>query len=422
MRAAPPLSIPDPASSGVTTDAAAPTDDRIWIVLGLAVTAQTAGSIVSQGVYTLVPFWKEAFGLSQASAAAAVTVMNAGQILSMISLGRAIDRHGERAVVALTMTAMGAMALLAAALATTWPVLLALLLALGAFYASVQPGGTRAILRWFPPQHRGLATGFRQAAVPLGTAIAALLLPMLTAAHGWQAAVAAQGIIGIAGGGLFWLFYREEGTEPAVTRGAQIPMGQLVRTLGATHGFRLVLAAGIAMSAFQFTFTAHAISFMAEGLGLGLMLAASLFAATQVVGIPGRVMLPWLSDRLWSGRRARSLGWMMAACTAATAALLLLPPDAPAWMLWGVLGTLGLFGIGWFPLYILQIAEMAPKTAIASTVSLATTLCMVAMSLAPWLFGLVVDLSGYPLAWSVLIAPVALLAAPLCRLPSRPPV
>jgi MFS family permease len=421
MRATSPLSVADPAPPGDAANAAAPADRRIWVVLGLAVTAQTAGSIVSQGVYTLVPFWKEAFGLSQASAAAAVTVMNAGQILSMIVLGRAIDRHGERAVVALTMAAMGAMALLAAAFATTWPVLLVLLLALGAFYASVQPGGTRAILRWFPPQHRGLATGVRQAAVPLGTAIAALLLPMLTAAHGWQAAVAAQGIIGIAGGGLFWLFYREEGAKAAAERGAQIPMGQLVRTLRATCGFRLVLAAGIVMSAFQFTFTAHAISFMAEGLGFGLMLAASLFAATQVVGIPGRVMLPWLTDRVWPGRRIRSLGWIMGACAMATVAFLLLPPDAPSWMLWGMLGTLGLVGIGWFPLYILQIAEMAPKTAIASTVSFATTLCMVAMSLAPWLFGLVVDLSGYRLAWGLLVAPVALLAVPLCRLPARPP-
>ncbi|MFX5693429.1 hypothetical protein ABTE17_22375, partial [Acinetobacter baumannii] len=77
-----------------------------------------------------------------------VTVMNAGQIVSMIGLGRAIDRHGERAVVALTMTAMGLVALAAGAFVSSYAALLALLLVMGGFYASVQPGGTRAILRW----------------------------------------------------------------------------------------------------------------------------------------------------------------------------------------------------------------------------------------------------------------------------------
>jgi predicted MFS family arabinose efflux permease len=81
---------------------------------------------------------------------------------------------------------------------------------------------------------------------------------------------------------------------------------------------------------------------------------------------------------------------------------------------------LGLFGIGWFPIYILQIAETAPKSSIASTVSLATTLCMIAMALGPFIFGLLVDLAGYRLAWGVLIAPVLLTAVPLCRsLPRR---
>ena len=101
------------------------------------------------------------------------------KILSMFALGRAIDSYGERVIVGLTMVMMGLTALAAAAFVTSFPMLLLMIMVLGAFYASVQPGGTRAILRWFPPEHRGVATGFRQASVPLGTAIAALVLPAL---------------------------------------------------------------------------------------------------------------------------------------------------------------------------------------------------------------------------------------------------
>jgi sugar phosphate permease len=173
------------------------------------------------------------------------------------------------------------------------------------------------------------------------------------------------------------------------------------------------------MSAFQFTFTAHAILFMAEQLNRGLVAAAGLFAAAQLLGIPARVLTPWISDRCWPARRARSLAVVMALAAATAVLFLALPPDAPDGLLFGVLGALGLFGIGWFPLYILEIAEMAPRGAIAATVSLATTVCMVAMSLVPLLFGLAVDFWGYQAAWVLLTAPVALLVVPLCRLRPR---
>src|SRR6266581_4844799 len=78
-----------------------------WVVLGIAVTAQTAASMVSLGVYVLVPFWQSAYQLSQASVALAVSAMNVGQILVMVRLGLTNNRYGERRVVALTMVAMG---------------------------------------------------------------------------------------------------------------------------------------------------------------------------------------------------------------------------------------------------------------------------------------------------------------------------
>jgi MFS family permease len=412
-----PTSEPDVPASPIPV-AASRLGAPMWTVLGLAVVAQTAGSIVSQGVYTLVPFFRDAFDLSQAEAALAVTVMNGGQILSMFTLGRLIDRHGERTVVAVTMTGMGLMAIAGASLATGYLSLLLSLLLLGMFYASVQPGGTRAILRWFPPEHRGLATGFRQAAVPLGTAIAAAFLPYLAATEGWRSAVLAQGVIGITGGLFFWLFYRE-GDLAEGRKAPAIPVRELLSTLGRDPAFWPLIAAGIAMSAFQFTFTASAISFMSDRFAITLVASAGLFALVQIIGIPGRVLLPMFVDRIWPGRRERCLGWVMAICTVTTITFMLLPVGTPAWALYGVLALLGIFGIGWFPLYILQMAEIAPKAAIASTVSFATTLCMIAMSTGPFIFGFIVDAFGYTAAWTALILPVALVVPRLLSLPDR---
>lgn len=401
-----PESLPETAGESVRQDSY-----FLWRVLAIAMSAQVAGSLVSQGVYTLVPFWKSAFNLSQGEAALAVTFMNAGQICSMFVLGRAIDRYGERIVVAITMLAMALMAVLAAYIADQFIELLLFMLVLGGFYAAVQPGGTRAIMRWFPPHRRGLATGFRQAAVPIGTAAAAFLLPMLAFHFGWRSAMLAQAAVGVLGAGLFWFFYHDdEVLETKSSASTQsIPIIMLIRILHHTPGFWPVLAAGVAMSAFQFTVTAHAISFLSEHFKVAVLAGAGIFSLAQLMGIPGRILLPWLTDHTWPGYRSRSLGWIMLAAGCSAVLLTVLPQDAPVWLVTMGFILFGLFGIGWFPLYVLQVAEMAPRQAIAATVSFATTFCMIAMTLAPFGFGIIVDWTGgYRLAWLVLVAPVFL--------------
>ncbi|HEV7266847.1 MAG TPA: hypothetical protein VGN83_18310 [Falsiroseomonas sp.] len=64
-------------------------DAYIWAVLAIVVGTQTAGSFVAQGVYLLVPFWRDALGVNLAAAALAVTAMNGAQIGTMFLLGRA---------------------------------------------------------------------------------------------------------------------------------------------------------------------------------------------------------------------------------------------------------------------------------------------------------------------------------------------
>jgi MFS family permease len=408
------------ALSSLAAAPPAPADPYIWAVLAVAVATQAAGSVVAQGVYILVPFWRDAFGVSLASASLAVTVMNGAQIATMFVLGRAIDRHGERTVVGLAMLGMAIAMGGAAALADSLPALLLCMAFLGGTYAAVQPGGTRAIMRWFPPRHRGLATGFRQAAVPFGTMIAAALLPFLAARHGWHAAAWAGAGISLLGAVLFWGLYREGGEVTAKVE-KPLPLPALVRAVGRDAAFWPVLRLGIAMSAFQFTLTAHVIGFMADGLGLGLVLAASLFAGVQLAGIPGRVLLPWLSDRLRPGQRVQSFSIVSLLGAGAAAGLAALPAGAPLPLLAAILVVLGLFGIGWFPLYLLQVAESAPKGSIASTVVFATTLCMVVMALGPFIFGLVVDQFGYAAAWAMLILPVVATAVPLLSHGSKRP-
>ena len=79
------------------------------------------------------------YHLTAATAGLASAAMHAGPIVSMLVLGSAIDRYGERWVVALTMMAMGIASLGAALLHPNYPLLLVFILAMGAFYGSILP-------------------------------------------------------------------------------------------------------------------------------------------------------------------------------------------------------------------------------------------------------------------------------------------
>lgn len=392
--------------------AAISADPAIWSILAIAVGTQAAGSIVSQGIYILVPFWREAFGITLASASLAVTVMNGVQIMTMYSFGRAIDTYGERKVVGLAMLGM-ALAMAGAALfANNLVTLLICMAFLGGTYSAVQPGGTRAIMRWFPPHRRGIATGFRQAAVPFGTMIAAAVLPFFAARYGWHMAAWIGAGVSLFGAALFWGLYRE-GDKIASKSATPLPLRTLIRTVGKEASFWPVLRLGIAMSAFQFTFTAHVISYLVDHFNLSIVVASSVFAATQFAGIPGRILLPWLSDYYRPSSRMHTLGMISLIAAAAAVFLAILPVSTSLASILSVLIILGFFGIGWFPLYLLEIAEAAPKSSIASTVAFASTLCLAVMALGPYIFGLIAGNFGYKFAWAALIVPVLLTGSQL---------
>lgn len=401
---------------GVGKRAIAEGDSYRWIVLGVAVAAQSLTAVVSQGTYTLIPFWKAEYSLSQASAALPGLFLNGGQTVSMLFLGRAIDRYGERSVVGAGVAAMSLAAFGAAMLASSYLVLLLFLALVGVFYASVQPGGTRAIIRWFPSRQHGVAIGIRQAAFPLGTALAAATLPLMAHRYGWTTAMRAASACGLAGGVFFAAFHRDgsAGWRRAGLQARSTLIGNL-KVVMKNAALRPVLVAGIVLAGFQFTFAAHAVTFSSIRLKTDIVTASLAFAVAQGVGIVARIGLPWASDCFWPGQRMRSLSRTICLAGASAFALLLLPIHSSPGLTWIVFAGVGLFGIGWYPLWMAEIAELAPRNALAWTISFAMTLNLLSMSLAPLLFGVIIDWLGYSTAWAVLTAILILAAFNLRR-------
>jgi sugar phosphate permease len=425
MTSSPPLSVPPVATrQGYSGLSATRPEIYRWVVLGVAITAQTAAAVTTQGLQALIPFFQQAFHLSLASATLTISAVMIGATLSTLFMGNAVDRYGERIVVGFTMAAMGAATIVAATIDPSYGVLLLILALVGVLNGAVQPGGTRAIVLWFSDKLRGLAMGLRQASLSLGGALGAAMLPLLAIRFGWSAGVLAQGVVAIAGGMIFWLFYRDRSQQQQAdsVHVAAPTLRALLRLIIKHTTLRSLMIAGTAMVALQYTFLAHVVLYLTNQLQIPLIDAEFLLALVQTTGIIGRAFLTWLTDKIWPDQRLRTLKWTMLACVAGLIILSWLPAHPPTWLLFVLCAWLGFLGIGYYPLFLIQVAELAPQSAIASTVSVAITLNNVAVALGPPAFGLIVGLTGsYQLGWMVL-AGVALVTTNLLRARADPEV
>lgn len=114
------------------------------------------------------------------------------------------DRHGERWIVGGGSVLLGASMLFAYPV-TNYTYVVAILLFVGIWYGTAQPGGSKAIVKWFPPQRRGLAMGIRQTGIPIGGALASSTLPFFFYEYGLPSVILVQAIVAISGG--YCLFY-----------------------------------------------------------------------------------------------------------------------------------------------------------------------------------------------------------------------
>ncbi|MBO0806445.1 MAG: MFS transporter, partial [Nocardiopsaceae bacterium] len=154
---------------------------RRWWILGLGMAAQAASCVFIYGFPYLLPELRRALTLPLGSASLLITCPLIGVVLALIAWGAAADAFGERLVIAaglaVAAAALGAAALDMASGAHGAVSLGIWLVVAGAGGASVNAASGRLVLGWFGAAERGLAMGARQTAQPLGTMLAAAVLP-----------------------------------------------------------------------------------------------------------------------------------------------------------------------------------------------------------------------------------------------------
>ncbi len=375
-----------------------------WWVLGITTLVQLTAALASLGIGAWGPYAKLRWGLSDSHIGLLAATANGATIAGLFLLAPRLDRIGERRLISggllVLALAMGLLGTCGGPLSSAL-----IMLMIGAGYTPIQPAGGKAVFQWFPARQRGLAMGVRQAALPLGGAVAAAVIPPLIDGQGWNGAMLWLATAMLACALLFGLSYRPAAAAAASRSGRG--WIALWRAYGGDPGFRQVAAIGCVLVAAQTALSLYWMLFLMARYHHPLAQAARALLLLQAAGTLGRLGLAAASDHVAGGRKTIVFG-----AGFGMTALLLILSVLPAWppgLAGGLLtGGLGFIAFGWYAPWLTWVAERADASRIGEALGLAMAINQIAIAAAPLACALLLRLhGGYTPVWAGLSALVA---------------
>jgi MFS family permease len=312
----------------------------------------------------------------------AVAVQRVGGAVLAWPLGRVADRVGPTAAM---RTAAGLAALSALGIAVfvrSYLGLAVLLLVSGASNALGQTAANLALVRAVPGHRQGTAFGIKQSALPVGSLLAGLTVPLIGLTVGWR-----------------WAFVLAAGLSLFVLVSVPRDRVQRYRTPdGVTNRIRrrqplFVLAAGLffGMGAAMGLTTYTVESATASGVGVGA--AGLLLTLGSAASIVTRLVAGRLADR----RGGRHLVTVARMQFAGALGLVLIATGVPSLLLVGTLIAFalawGFNGVFWF-----AIVRLSPATPAAAS-GLVMPGGMLGGVVGPIVFGVIAETVSFQVAW-----------------------
>jgi sugar phosphate permease len=316
-------------------------------VLAAGTGAAAAMSALVIGAPVLAPTLRSELDLSLPQVGALLSGMWVGPLFTLLPWGLLADRIGERVVIATGIGLCGVF-LAAASLAGRFLSLTVLLALAAAAGTSTNAASGRAVMAWFDAGERGLALGIRQAAIPIGGASSALVLPAVAAARGVGAAWLVLAAVCLVAAAVSAAVVRDRPAPGvAIERSPSVLRDRRLWRLGAGSG--LYLVAQVAVLSFV-------VLFLHDERHLSNARAAAVLAVVQALAIGARIGAGRWSDVVGSRvRPLRQVGLVSAVTLGVAAALL----HAPLWALLPAFVLAGTVAMTWNGLSFATAAELA---------------------------------------------------------------
>ena len=397
---------PTPTADGTVDSERCPAAPATRPVLALSttMTAQILGSLCLAVPAVVAPVVAPELGFGAERVGLFVGIAYCVAMLSGLASGAGVRRFGAIGVTqwAMLTFAIG-MALLplgtSAALVTSAVVT-------GVGYGILNPSAAPLLQFHAPPKHKALYFSIKQAAVPIGIALAGLLMPPALTRLGWRTAVEGLALVCCLYLVLLVptrpLLQRAPGQRPSPPRGSA-----LVRVLR-DPPLRRVALASFAYAFSQLAFVTFLVSYLKLELGQTLALAAGILATSQVASTLARIGWGAIADHWISPDRL--LGWLGIGSALAFVALGLLGQarvdDGAVPLGWVLFASLlcAVTSMSWNGVYFAELARLTTPTTLAATAGAAQFLTFCGSMTGPVLFSLLLAAgTSYGLSYALVM-------------------
>ncbi|ERG95878.1 MFS transporter [Haloquadratum walsbyi] len=392
-----------------------------WRPVGLVAGWQTAASLCYYSIFAATDFVRNTFALSESLVGLFLAAALIGYTLALFPSGAAVDGYGERPVMI-----VGLLGLAAAAVGVSFaPTYLTILIAagvLGAAYSTAMPASNRGIVANAPAGQANLAMGLKQVGVTTGSAAASIVITGVAAVVVWPVGF---WIIAIIAGGYTLGFGRTYTGKPGSGEITIPDMWGLIKG----RRYALLIVAGLFIGASIFSMLGYIVLYVVDVVRLGsrvgnlgitaTIIGGGVLALTQLTGSAARIAAGSLADRLRSHQMADSQGSALVAAAQLTLGTVLFITLAvgPQSILVVIVAFIGLgLSIHGSPgVFYSCLADLVDDTELGAATAGGQIAINIGGVLTPPLFGIIVETSGYNLAW-VLLAGLSGIAAVLLGL------
>jgi predicted MFS family arabinose efflux permease len=368
-----------------------PTSRRVTIRTTVATAGALAGALVPVFLFgALSDQIRADVAFGDAGIGAGVTVFFVAAALGAVPGGLVTERIGPRRAMLLGVGLAGLASVGIGLLATSWWAIAGLLGLAGSAVGLIDTGGARAFADVVPPRRQGLAFGVKEASVPAASMVAGAAVPLLALTIGWRATFVATAVLVP----VVWALLpshvgRERPAPPLAGRARPSRRALLLLALGAVAG------TGAATAAASYLVPAG------TATGLSPARAGTLLAMGSALGITMRLLVGWRADR--TPRPQLPVVALLLGVGAIGPLVLALGRPGAA-----IVGGLLALGAGWgWTGLVFLVAVRADPTAPAAAAGVVLAGLSTGGALGPLLFGLIVAGAGYPSAWAVAAASMA---------------
>jgi MFS family permease len=321
----------------------------------------------------------------------------AASATSLLSAG-ALRRFGSARCTQIALAAAGLACLAVLAAGITGAALGSFLIGFG--YGLTNPAATEVLARLAPVRRRNMVFAVKQTGVPIGGALAGLLLPSLAHALGWRGAILAVAVVLLLAAVGFGIFHRPWAAERDSQAGLRAGAGGGLRALREQPGMAGLAAISGLYSGFQLALGAYAVTMLVEEFGWSPVAAGFAAAVIQAVGAVARLFWGFVADLWRDGMRTLAL---IGAVTVAGGLLLPLALPWPEAAVIGLFVVLGGSAAGWNGVLMAEAARLAAPGRAGEATGGVLAVAFAGVVVGPSLLGGFVGVVGsYALAFALL--------------------